>query len=226
MKQALKRLLLPGGRRPRKIRLGIARGIVMNLDLQTQAQRVYGLDERELFKPLRTLMPQCQSMVDIGANDGYYTMIFLASKARRVVAVEGGPVTDKIVANAAANGHEPGPRLQVLNQCAGTGEGFVSVAEIVRDLPGPVLIKLDVDGVEVDVLKSAEGSSRLGELCWIIEIHSLELEQQCLEWLHAHGFATRIIPNAWWRCVVPETRECTHNRWIMAAPESSGIRLE
>ena len=226
MKKFLKSLLLPPGRKLRSIRFGLAKGIRMNLDLQSQSQRMLGLDERELFTPLRELMPRCRSMIDIGANDGYYTMIFLKSPAERVISVEGGPVTDKLIANAQANGHQEGERFKVINLCAGAAPDQASVAGLVGELPGPILIKLDVDGAEIDVLQSADGSPRLSELCWIIEVHSPELENGCIEWLRGHGYDVRIINPAWWRFLVPERREVEHNRWLMAVPVNFQGRTE
>src|SRR5579871_6196937 len=89
---SLKRALLPSGRRMRTLRAGPGKGLRMQLDLASQAQRYFGFDERELFGPLLRLMPECRSMADVGANDGYYTLIFLRSPAERVVACEPGPV--------------------------------------------------------------------------------------------------------------------------------------
>src|SRR5882762_1745082 len=85
VKQFVKRLFLPEGRFFRCIKFGLARGIKMNLDLQSQSQRYLGLEERELAKYFNHCVPRCRSAVDIGANDGYYTLIFLRSSAERII---------------------------------------------------------------------------------------------------------------------------------------------
>jgi hypothetical protein len=214
---AIKRVLLPSGRSLRTLRAGPGKGLRMHLDLASQAQRYFGFDERELFGPLLQLMPQCRSMVDVGANDGYYTLMFLRSQAERVVACEPGPL-QRLLENAEANDFQPGRRFQIINREIGLGASQMPLKEVAQDLPGPILIKLDVEGGELDVLKSAEPFQRLGELRWIVETHSLELEQQCLEWFRGHGFAGEIICNAPWRKLLPETRLVAHNRWIVATP--------
>ncbi len=218
---SLKKLIVPAGRQWRTIRVGPASGIRMQLDLRDQSQRYFGLDEKELFKPLRKLMPGCLSMVDVGANDGYYTLIFLRAGARRVVACEPSDAVDRLLQNAQANGFEPGEKFQIVPRLVGLGEDKAGLADIVHDLPGPILIKLDVEGAELEVLQSCETFARLQDLHWIVETHSAELEEQCMRWFESHGFSCEIIPNAWWRCLLPETRHVAHNRWIVAVPKAS-----
>jgi hypothetical protein len=222
MKQAIKRLLVPGGRQLRRLRGGLAKGMLMELDLAHQSQRYWGLDERELVAAFRRFIPACQSLIDVGANDGYYTMAFLQSKAARVVACEPGPAMEQLLANARANGYEEGERLTAERRFVGSGAGSVSIAELVRDLPRPVFLKVDIDGGEVDLLQSAEGCDSLNDLRWLIETHSKELEAGCVSWLQAHGYQTRIIYNAPWRVLLPEQRPLDHNRWLIAEPSGAG----
>src|SRR5436190_3036397 len=108
MKQLLKKLLLPGGDAVRRIPLGLARGLKMRLNFQSQFQRYLGLDERELAGRIGKCLNRCNSAVDVGANDGYYTLIFLKSPVDRVVACEPGNVRHRLIENAAVNGFPPG----------------------------------------------------------------------------------------------------------------------
>ncbi|MDX6692486.1 MAG: hypothetical protein QOF02_89 [Blastocatellia bacterium] len=221
MKQALKRLLVPEGRKLRRLRGGLAKGMLMELDLSNQSQRYWGLDERELVAAFRRLIPSSQSLIDVGANDGYYTMAFLQSRAARVVACEPGPAMEQLLANARANGFETGERFIAEQRFVGAGENSVSIAELVRDLPRPVFLKVDIDGGEVELLRSAEGCDCLMDLRWLIETHSKELEEGCVRWLQSHGYSTRIIYNAPWRVLLPEQRPLEHNRWLVAEPSSA-----
>jgi hypothetical protein len=77
-------------------------------------------------------------------------------------------------------------------------------------------LKIDVDGAEMDVLRSGEKLLSPGTADLLIETHSLELERDCLAWLEARGFTVRIVPNAWWRVFIPEYRIIPHNRWLWA----------
>jgi hypothetical protein len=219
MKSFLKRCLLPEGRELRRIRGGVARGLVMQIDLKSQLQRYLGLDERELVPYVRRLLDCCTSLFDIGANDGYYTLAFLRSKAMRVVACEPGSVSKRLLENVAANDYSSGGRFHLEQRLVGNGQNEVKIAELVKDIEGPILLKVDIDGGEFCLLQSAEASSRLQELHWIVETHSPELERLCFDWFIAHGYQARVIPNAWWRFLVPEVRPLELNRWLLALPK-------
>jgi hypothetical protein len=216
MKQALKRLIFSDGRRLRRLHGGIAKGSLMELDLAHQTQRYLGLDEREVFSSIRRLIPGCQTIVDVGANDGYYTLAFLRSEAKHVIACEPGPAVELLLRNAEANGYFPGGRLKVVPRFIGMGKNSLSVSELLAGSPGPILIKVDIEGGELELLKSAEKSDRLKDVRWLIETHSTMLEEQCIGWLEAHGYTTRIIYNARWRALLPEQRPIPHNRWLVA----------
>src|ERR1041385_527851 len=220
MKQFVKRLVLPGGRRARRLRGGIAKGMLMQIDLEHQSQRFWGFDERELLAIFRQLIPAARSLVDIGANDGYYTMAFLRSGAERVVACEPGPAMEQLIENARANGYQPDGRFMVERRLVGRDKDGVSIAELIENLPRPVLLKVDIDGGEFDLLQSAENCESLEDVCWLIETHSPELEEHCVGWLKAHGYRPQIIYNARWRIVLPELRPIPHNRWLIAEASS------
>jgi hypothetical protein len=214
----LKRALLPDGRACRTIKAGLARGIRMELDLHSQLQRYCGLDEFELSKFVKKRLLYCKSCVDIGANDGYYTLVFLRSAADQVIACEPGPVADRLYYNAEMNRLADSRRLVIERRLIGQGSDQLSLRVLVHSLVGPILVKVDVDGVEKDVLESASGSDRLSEIHWIVETHSAVLEQECIQWFASHGYRTRIVKNAWWRTLLPEQRPLAHNRWLVAEP--------
>ena len=207
------------------MRGGVAKGMLMELDLLNQSQRYWGFDEREILAPLLRLSSSFKSLVDVGANDGYYTLAFLNSSAERVVACEPGPAVESLLRNAAANGHKPDDRFSIVSKPIGSGMECLSVAELVRDLPRPVFLKVDIDGGEADLLMSAEACPFVSELRWLIETHSPELEQQCIAWLQSHGCETQIIYNARWRILLPELRPIAHNRWLTAVPLAPGQRV-
>src|SRR6476660_5651753 len=129
VKRVLKTHLLPSDRRLRRLRGGIAGGSMMYLDLQSQLQRYLGLDEREIIKPMRGLIGKSETLIDIGANDGYYTLAFLRSSATSVVACEPGPAVNDMIANAKLNGYSVGNRFQIVDMPIGSAEGCISLAE-------------------------------------------------------------------------------------------------
>jgi hypothetical protein len=219
MKRFLKNLIVPKGRNLRRIRGGVAKGMLMELDLSHQSQRYWGFDEREILPSLRRFIPICKSLIDVGANDGYYTMAFLRSSALRVVACEPGKeALGLLLKNARANGYGINARFSIEKTPIGRGEGFIPVPDLIQNLPRPVLLKVDIEGGELDLLLTAENYSFLKDLVWVIETHSKQLEGECIKWLQSHGYSTRVIANAPWRRLMPETRPLSHNRWLVAEP--------
>lgn len=63
-----------------------------------------------------------------------------------------------------------------------------------------------------------------GGITWIIETHSLALEQTCVRLLESHGLTVRIVSPAWWRFAVPEARPIAHNRWLVASVRGMAAR--
>lgn len=80
------------------------------------------------------------------------------------------------------------PRLRTTGQIE---VQVYSIGDLIlkKALPPPDLLKIDVEGAELDVLKGLEDHYR--GVKWIyIETHGAELKQQCLNWLEERGFKT------------------------------------
>jgi hypothetical protein len=216
VKTLIKRALLPRGKKLRRLQGGLARNQLMAIDLQSQMQRYFGLDERELAGVVAQLSSSCRTLIDVGANDGYYTLAFLASPAERVIACEPGPAGRELLANAAANGHQVSERFHFEQRLVGNGVGEARLSEILNHHPRPIFVKVDVDGGEASVLQSAESYPYPSELSWVVETHSLELERACVDWFSDRRYETEVINPSWWRRFIPEQRPLAHNRWLVA----------
>ena len=221
MLRLAKNLVVPRGLRKRTILTGPLRGIQMDLDLATQTQLYVGLFERELHPWIERLSRGAGTVVDVGAAHGEYTLFaLLKTTADRVIAFEPDPAMlarlrqnlNPYAAAAAARLQLHQARLDAVdsNRC-------VSVATLARSIVGPCLVKMDIDGGEGGILKAAAETGFLDvpDLRWIIETHSPSLEEYCRSVLGAHGYMTTVVPNAWWRTLVPEHRSA-HNRWLAA----------
>jgi hypothetical protein len=76
-----------------------------------------------------------------------------------------------------------------------------------------------VEGEKANVLEGASrllGLPKIYWIYWIVEVHSQELENKCLQIFDSFGYMTIIIPQAWWRFFIPELRSSSHNRWLFA----------
>ena len=78
------------------------------------------------------------------------------------------------------------------------------------------MIKIDVEGAELDVLKSGNSILNNENVNLLIETHSKDLENDCVNFLENLNFNIKIIKNAWWRIFIPEYRPVDHNRWLWA----------
>ncbi len=208
------------GGRPRKILYGLNRGLVMDLDLRHDLQRQLGLYEREISHIFEQYAECINTAVDVGAGDGYYSLYFLSkTSARKVFAFEPSQQTRKrMESNLRANGLGHDSRLVLSSRsvsCYSEAE-TTTLESISETIETPCFIKIDVEGTEADVLAGAGRLLRLPKVLWIIETHSLSLEEQCENWLTRWGYETMVVPNAWWRAIVPELRPIPHNRWLFA----------
>lgn len=193
----------------------------MHLDLQHHTQTWLGLYERELHRTLRELSRDIRCAVDVGSADGSYVLYFLArTAARRVFSFEpDAAARAQLTGNLALNGFGGSDRLTMFDRPAGSGDaGAVALDELIGDMPTPLVIKVDVEGAELDVLHGAAGLLERGAAAWLIETHSATLEAEALTLLRTYDYIPRVITPAWWRLFLPETRPIPHNQWIVAAP--------
>jgi FkbM family methyltransferase len=217
----IKRALLPSGIQTRAILTGPLRGIRMELDLQTQGQLYAGLCEREIFPVLKRFSKGVRSAVDIGAAYGEYTLYaVLKTDAERVIAFEPEPgLWEQLQRNLELNGINQSSRLELhMKFLRGSAAADSVAADSLADwIQPPCLVKMDIEGGEVEVLRAA--APRLlavPGLRWLIETHGDERRVACESILSAAGYTTRYIPQAWWRFLLPELRGTTVG-WLVAA---------
>lgn len=220
LRSKFKSWLLPSGRSPRVIRGGLLRGLTMQLDLAHHSQRWLGLQERELYCWMRRLASNIRTAVDVGANDGLYTLYFLArTSARKIYSFEPSPeCVREMNANLLLNNLVADQRLEIISQMVGakSGEGWTTLDSLGSNVVAPCLIKVDIDGGEIDLLRGAPECLRLPGIRWIIEVHSEALERDCLQILKNEGYHVTSVYNAWWRHMMPELRPVELNHWLVA----------
>src|SRR4051812_25194348 len=72
-----------------RIRRGLLRGLRFHVDPGHKSQRLLGMDEREVAPATRAFAARTRTAVDVGANDGWYTLYFASVPGvRRVIACE------------------------------------------------------------------------------------------------------------------------------------------
>ncbi len=90
MKQAVKRVVLPSPG-PRRLPVGIARGVRMRIDFATQTRTYLGLYEIELNRHLRRALRGGMTAFDVGAQHGYDSLVIAKHTRSPVAAFECEP---------------------------------------------------------------------------------------------------------------------------------------
>jgi hypothetical protein len=216
----IKNLIVPTGRKPRIVMAGPFRGLRLNLDLRVQSQVYTGLFEREVYSGLTSLSQGIRCAVDIGAADGEFTLFFLMkTAAERVITFEPDPrMQECLMGNMRLNAMESNGRWMLSRKYLGSSGGpdHTTPAWLASQVLTPCMIKMDIDGGEGEVLESAAPLLSMPDVRWLIETHSLTLENDCIAILKSSGYTVRIVKNAWWRSIIPEQRPIPHNRWLIA----------
>jgi FkbM family methyltransferase len=174
----------------------------------------YEYRQRRLFE--RTVA-EGSVVFDVGANVGYYTLLasVLAGPAGHVVAFEPVPgnlaylrrhlslnAVRNVTVVEAAVADEPGQRtFQTFSSQGGQlREGgdlqvqCVSLdAAVAGGLPKPDVIKMDIEGAEVDGLRGAVEVLRTARPKVFLATHSAELRRQCDEILASVGYTSEVI---------------------------------
>jgi len=215
MKSTLKKLLLGSGRRPCRIWTGLFGGLRLSIDPATETTLLLGLYEAETTPFLKRAGRRMRSMIDIGAGYGEMTAWALKQPhTLRVLAFEPGAARWPIFrTNMELNGFADDARLLPV---ADLFSGNADQAAMLLSLPEPVLMKLDVDGAEMEVLKSVGSVLRQRNFFLLVETHSVELDCDSRSFLESHGYRVTEISQAWWRTILPERRPTGFNRWLWA----------
>ena len=84
--------------------------------------------------------------------------------------------------------HSSGNMLQIANHPK-EGKNFLTTKIDSLNLPEPVLIKVDVEGFELKVLRGAEKTIEAHKPRIIIETHSTALRKECHTFFEKHGYS-------------------------------------
>ena len=196
---------------------GAFRGLQMRIDLSCQTQLWLGLAERETHKFIKKATRKVSWLVDVGAGAGELSLHFARQpRVTRVFAIE--PASVALKRNITLSPPSATAKLEIIAKCAGNcdDDGTVTLDALPLDRSAHGLIKIDVDGGELEVLAGAAHLLASGAADVLVETHSAQLEDGCIANLKAVGYCVQIIEQSWWRWFIPEHRPIPHNRWMWA----------
>lgn len=157
---------------------GPFRGARVQLNPRNALRKVLGLYERELNEWLSIVLPRVNAVIDIGANEGYFSLGCCAAfhrlkKSAEIAAYEPEPEALRRL-YAGIRGNRGGDvRIAVFESFVGShvSPSMTTLNEIAASSACEnVLIKIDVEGAEVEVI--AEASAWLNASNYfVIEVH-------------------------------------------------------
>ena len=222
---------LPNRAIPLWVWFGPFRGARIVMNPRHSLRKILGLYEPELNSWIETALRRVTRVIDVGANDGYFAFGCAAAfhrlgKRGSIVAVEpqkqhvhdlrasilrqAGKAVEIQIIEAMA-GREAGPNQVTLDQLAGSFG--------LEQLRQNTLIKIDVEGAELDVVAGAETWLHPGNH-FLIEVHESAFVSALLETFAAHCVPLRQIHQRPLSLLGRESRE-PDNCWLvseLAAP--------
>lgn len=194
---------------------GPLKSVIFELDPRVQADLVLGRYERSVLETIATVLRPGDTAFDVGSHLGYFALVMAVTVGEegRVVCFEpdpaalagfhrnvernSGPIAAPIEIEAVAVGAQMGlarfaPGVHTTRgQLSDSGRLDVQLTtldETIQWYGRPRLVKVDVEGGEVDVLQGAEGL--LGErvTTFVIEAHSDDLAAQATAMLERHAY--------------------------------------
>lgn len=221
MRRMLK-ALLPDRPVPLTVLRGPFRGARIPLNPRASLRKVLGLYEHENNAWLERALKGARRVIDVGAADGYFTLGCAAVLARAtgagdVHAFESDSILARSLADAAA-ASTGGARIHVVHATVGRASG--PGATCLDDLDTPdrtdTLVKIDVEGAEIDVIAGAS-SWLVPSNRFLIEVHKAEYLGALQETFAARGLRLRRVDQRPLPIVGAEQRD-PDNWWLVSDP--------
>jgi precorrin-6B methylase 2 len=217
--------LLPDRSVPMRIWRGPFRGARIVMNPRYSLRKVAGLYEHELNGWLEQALPQVSRVIDVGANDGYFS--FGCAAAFRRTGIDGEIIgieaqqqhVDQLRASIAA---QPGGNIRIVHAYAGSEvrEGMVTLDSLSVKNRERTLIKIDVEGAEDDVIAGAQlwmhPSNR-----FMIEVHHERLLAQLTAAFAAHGHVLQQVNQQSLPLLGRELRD-PDNWWLVSRLDPAG----
>ncbi len=222
----LKSLVLPDRPVRCTILRGPFRGARVRMNPQNSLRYLFGLYEHELNPWLTGNLPLVNAVFDVGANHGYFALGVFAAWRRLGIVGRGWafePQVSEVSRIGEAIPWNPGVEesLRVEQTFVSDREDSESVSldgYLERNGIDPdsfsALVKIDVEGAEVAVLRGAASLLR-GPHRFLVEVHNNALREETLALFADHGHAVRVIEQRPLPLLGREHRD-PDNAWVVS----------
>jgi hypothetical protein len=216
--------LLPNKPVPVRILRGPFRGARIVMNPRESLRKVFGLYEHELNGWLENALKRVTRVLDVGANDGYFS--FGCAAAFRRLGISGTITAfepqDKhartLRESVAAQGSHDIP-IEIVQAMVGKQEGngmtTLDALPVAANDRRRTLIKIDVEGAEVDVVTGAQTWMDPSNL-FVIEIHQEAYLAQLKALFAAHDHELRQVEQQALPLLGREVRD-TANWWLVSS---------
>jgi methyltransferase FkbM-like protein len=170
---------------------GPFRGARIVMNPRHSLRKMFGLYEHELNEWLGRALQRVTRVLDIGANDGYFTFGCAAAfrrlgKTGKIIACEPQDRHVAILRESVASQAQTGIRFEIVHALVGRElkPGMITLDSLRPAVDDPsdkvsTLVKIDVEGAEVDVIEGGRSWLQPSNL-FVIEVH----QERFLDLLH------------------------------------------
>lgn len=213
--------VLPNRPVPLRIWRGPLRGGRAVMNPRNSLRKVFGLYEHELNGWLESALRLTNRVIDVGANDGYFTFGCAAAFRRlqtksEIVAFEPDAEHFRSLSDSLRSQPKRLVEFALIPKFVGaddTGDTQTLDSLSCRDR-SHTLIKIDVEGAEEDVLAGAKSWLRAGNY-FLIEVHKEHFLQSIPRLFKSHGLTLDQINQRPLRLIGRETRD-EENWWLVS----------
>jgi hypothetical protein len=203
MKNIIKSIL-PDREMPLPILTGPFRGASVHLNPRHAFRKILGIYEHELNGWLAAILPKVNTVIDIGANDGYFALGCAAAfrrlkKRGEVLAYEPEPKAFEKLRLGAQKQQDSQIQISLHKYFVGAkvSSEMTTLNEIARQrsdckLPENTLVKMDVEGDEIDVIEEA-ATWLTPTNYFLIEVHEAPFLARLTKTFDAHGLKLKQV---------------------------------
>ena len=200
---------------------GPLRGGRAVMNPRNSLRKVFGLYEHELNAWLESALRLTNRVIDVGANDGYFTFGCAAAfrrlqKRSEIIAFE--PDAEHFQTLSESLGSQPGGLVEFTLIPSFVGANETTDSKTLNSLPcrdrKTTLIKIDVEGAEEDVLAGASSWLQPNNY-FLIEVHKEHFLQSIPRLFKSHGLTLDQINQRPLKLLGREMRD-EQNWWLVS----------